>query len=81
MDIVFSIKADLTITPHQQKIYENATLCYLQDTARQERQSKERLSRENDILIAEKFTLEQSLAVSFNFLLSTCLVSCSLTIF
>ncbi|XP_023308443.2 unconventional myosin-XVIIIa isoform X6 [Lucilia cuprina] len=34
----------------------------LQDTARQERQSKERLSRENDILIAEKFTLEQSLA-------------------
>ncbi|KAM7364507.1 myosin heavy chain-like isoform 3-T7 [Cochliomyia hominivorax] len=34
----------------------------LQDTARQERQSKDRLSRENDILIAEKFTLEQSLA-------------------
>ncbi|XP_075144896.1 myosin heavy chain-like isoform X3 [Haematobia irritans] len=34
----------------------------LQDTARQERQAKERLSREKDILIAEKFTLEQSLA-------------------
>ncbi|XP_058973998.1 unconventional myosin-XVIIIa isoform X3 [Musca domestica] len=34
----------------------------LQDTARQERQAKDRLSREKDILIAEKFTLEQSLA-------------------
>ncbi|KAL9887348.1 myosin heavy chain-like isoform 2-T2 [Glossina fuscipes fuscipes] len=34
----------------------------LQDGARQERQAKERLSREKDILIAEKFTLEQSLA-------------------
>ncbi|XP_073815217.1 myosin heavy chain-like isoform X9 [Musca autumnalis] len=34
----------------------------LQDTARQERQAKDRLAREKDILIAEKFTLEQSLA-------------------
>lgn len=39
---------------------------YQQDTARQERQAKDRLSREKDILIAEKFTLEQSLAVSVN---------------
>ncbi|XP_055853907.1 unconventional myosin-XVIIIa isoform X4 [Episyrphus balteatus] len=34
----------------------------LQDAARLERQSKDRLSREKDVLIAEKFTLEQSLA-------------------
>uniref|UniRef100_A0A1I8PN10 Myosin motor domain-containing protein n=2 Tax=Stomoxys calcitrans TaxID=35570 RepID=A0A1I8PN10_STOCA len=34
----------------------------LQDTARQERQAKERLAREKDILIAEKFALDQSLA-------------------
>lgn len=36
----------------------------LQDTARQERQAKDRLSREKDVLIAEKFNLEQALAVS-----------------
>lgn len=35
-----------------------------QDTARQEKQAKERLSREKDVLIAEKFSLEQTLAVS-----------------
>ncbi|XP_054081691.1 unconventional myosin-XVIIIa isoform X4 [Zeugodacus cucurbitae] len=34
----------------------------LQDAARQERVTKDRLSREKDVLIAEKFTLEQSLA-------------------
>uniref|UniRef100_T1GBC9 Myosin tail domain-containing protein n=1 Tax=Megaselia scalaris TaxID=36166 RepID=T1GBC9_MEGSC len=34
----------------------------LQDAARQERQAKDRLAREKDVLIAEKFTLEQSLA-------------------
>ncbi|CRL01848.1 CLUMA_CG015407, isoform A [Clunio marinus] len=34
----------------------------LQDTARQERQAKDRLSREKDVLIAEKFQLEQNLA-------------------
>ncbi|XP_067640529.1 unconventional myosin-XVIIIa isoform X6 [Eurosta solidaginis] len=34
----------------------------LQDAARQERQTKDRLSREKDVLIAEKFTLEQTLA-------------------
>ncbi|XP_055903611.1 myosin-2 heavy chain isoform X5 [Eupeodes corollae] len=34
----------------------------LQDAARLERQSKDRLSREKDVLIAEKFTLEQNLA-------------------
>ncbi|XP_070496062.1 unconventional myosin-XVIIIa isoform X2 [Chironomus tepperi] len=33
----------------------------LQDTARLEKQSKERLSREKDVLIAEKFQLEQKL--------------------
>lgn len=31
---------------------------------RQERQAKERLAREKDVLIAEKFNLEQQLAVS-----------------
>lgn len=36
---------------------------YFQDAARQERQAKDRLAREKDVLIAEKFTLEQSLAV------------------
>lgn len=35
---------------------------------RQERQTKERLSREKDVLIAEKFNLEQMLAVSAHFL-------------
>ncbi|XP_012156499.1 unconventional myosin-XVIIIa isoform X7 [Ceratitis capitata] len=34
----------------------------LQDAARQERVTKDRLSREKDVLIAEKFTLEQTLA-------------------
>ncbi|XP_050341874.1 myosin-7 isoform X6 [Bactrocera neohumeralis] len=34
----------------------------LQDAARQERVTKDRLSREKDVLIAEKFTLEQNLA-------------------
>lgn len=34
----------------------------LQDVARQERVAKERLSREKDVLLAEKFTLEQNLA-------------------
>ncbi|XP_059619445.1 unconventional myosin-XVIIIa isoform X3 [Phlebotomus argentipes] len=34
----------------------------LQEGARQEKQSKDRLAREKDILIAEKFTLEQNLA-------------------
>ncbi|XP_037923867.1 unconventional myosin-XVIIIa isoform X9 [Hermetia illucens] len=34
----------------------------LQDAARQERQAKDRLAREKDVLIAEKFTLEQNLA-------------------
>lgn len=37
-----------------------------QDALRQERQAKERLSREKDVLIAEKFNLEQQLAVSLN---------------
>lgn len=32
-----------------------------QDTARQEKQTKERLAREKDVLIAEKFQLEQKL--------------------
>lgn len=36
-----------------------------QDATRQERQAKDRLSREKDVLIAEKFQLEQNLAVSF----------------
>lgn len=36
----------------------------LQDSARLEKQAKERLSREKDVLIAEKFNLEQQLAVS-----------------
>ncbi|XP_065090929.1 myosin heavy chain, skeletal muscle isoform X3 [Ochlerotatus camptorhynchus] len=34
----------------------------LQDSARQEKQSRERLSREKDVLIAEKFTIEQTLS-------------------
>ncbi|XP_055324002.1 unconventional myosin-XVIIIa isoform X6 [Sitodiplosis mosellana] len=34
----------------------------LQDAVRQEKQTKERLSREKDVLIAEKFNLEQQLA-------------------
>ncbi|XP_037947751.1 unconventional myosin-XVIIIa isoform X2 [Teleopsis dalmanni] len=34
----------------------------LQDGARQERQARDRLSREKDVLIAEKFTLDQTLA-------------------
>ncbi|KAJ6636272.1 Unconventional myosin-XVIIIa [Pseudolycoriella hygida] len=34
----------------------------LQDSARQEKQARERLGQEKDTLIAEKFTLEQSLA-------------------
>lgn len=34
----------------------------LQDAARLERQAKDRLAREKDVLIAEKFTLEQNLA-------------------
>lgn len=37
----------------------------LQDALRQERQFKDRLGREKDVLIAEKFNLEQQLAVSF----------------
>lgn len=37
----------------------------LQDSARQEKQAKERLGQEKDTLIAEKFTLEQTLAVRF----------------
>lgn len=36
----------------------------LQDASRQERSAKDRLGREKDVLIAEKFSLEQSLAVS-----------------
>jgi len=36
----------------------------LQDAVRQERQAKERYGREKDVLQAEKFTLEQTLAVS-----------------
>lgn len=36
----------------------------LQDAARQERQAKERYGREKDVLQSEKFTLEQTLAVS-----------------
>lgn len=36
----------------------------LQDASRQERQAKERYGREKDVLQAEKFTLEQALAVS-----------------
>lgn len=36
----------------------------LQDSVRLEKQAKERLSREKDVLIAEKFNLEQQLAVS-----------------
>lgn len=35
-----------------------------QDALRQERQFKDRLGREKDVLIAEKFNLEQQLAVS-----------------
>lgn len=38
----------------------------LQDSARQEKQAKERLGQEKDSLISEKFTLEQNLAVSFD---------------
>lgn len=38
----------------------------MQDAARQERQAKDRLSREKDVLIAEKFQLEQNLAVNLN---------------
>ncbi|XP_058832514.1 uncharacterized protein LOC131690615 isoform X6 [Topomyia yanbarensis] len=34
----------------------------LQDSARQEKQAKERLTREKDVLIAEKFTIEQTLS-------------------
>lgn len=40
-----------------------------QDAVRQERQVKERLGREKDVLIAEKFNLEQQLAVRDNTLL------------
>lgn len=40
---------------------------FLKDAARQERQAKDRLAREKDVLIAEKFTLEQNLAVSVCF--------------
>ncbi len=36
---------------------------FFQDAARTERQAKDRLSREKDVLTAEKFQLEQSLAV------------------
>lgn len=36
---------------------------------RQERQTKERLSREKDVLIAEKFNLDQQLAVFFKIVL------------
>lgn len=39
-------------------------IVFLQDAARQERQAKDRFSREKDVLIAEKFQLEQNLAVS-----------------
>lgn len=39
-----------------------------QDASRQERQAKDRLSREKDVLIAEKFGLEQSLAVSLSWI-------------
>lgn len=38
-----------------------------QDSVRQEKQAKERLSREKDVLIAEKFNLEQQLAVSTHY--------------
>lgn len=38
----------------------------LQDNARLERQAKDRLSREKDILMSEKFQLEQLLAVSWS---------------
>lgn len=36
----------------------------LHDELRQEKQHRERLSREKDILVAEKYNLENSLAVS-----------------
>lgn len=35
----------------------------LQDELRQERQAKDRLSREKEVTIAEKFTVESNLAV------------------
>lgn len=52
----------LSIKPCQQCI--NAINFNFQDSARLEKQAKERLSREKDVLIAEKFNLEQQLAVS-----------------
>lgn len=42
----------------------NVSLEFLQDALRQEKQAKDRLSREKDVLIAEKFNLDQQLAVS-----------------
>lgn len=36
----------------------------LKDGTRQEKMAKERLAQEKEILVAEKFTLEQNLAVS-----------------
>lgn len=42
-------------------IFIKIILIIFKDTARQEKQSKERLSREKDVLIAEKFQLEQKL--------------------
>lgn len=41
----------------------------IKDAARMEKQAKEKLAQEKEILIAEKFTLEQNLAVSYLFLL------------
>lgn len=38
----------------------------IKDAARMEKQAKEKLAQEKEILIAEKFTLEQNLAVSRN---------------
>lgn len=40
----------------------------LRDAARIEKQAKERLAHDKEILVAEKFTLEQNLAVSYSFL-------------
>lgn len=39
----------------------------LHDEVRQEKQQKDRLSREKEVINAEKFTLESNLAVSIKF--------------
>lgn len=56
----------------------------IKDATRMEKQAKEKLAQEKEILIAEKFTLEQNLAVSwpqhyqFSYLIGAGLFVCSI---